>query len=71
MKDSASGRMNVMTTDFARERAARVHQIMLGHFPVNLAENPIWKAVILQPFKASRIIWELLLIILLIVDNAR
>jgi hypothetical protein len=61
MKDSIGGRMNMMTAYFAREGAASSHQIMLGNFPANLAENPIGEAVVFQPFKTSHVIGILLL----------
>ena len=45
----------------ATKRVASSHQMMLRDFPANLAENPVRPTVIFQPFKTSRIVWELLL----------
>lgn len=60
MKDSASGRMNMITAFLARERPASGHQVMLRDLATFLTVDAIGPAIVFQPFKASRIIGKLL-----------
>jgi hypothetical protein len=61
VEDCASGRVNVMAAMIARVGRSAHNAMVLGHRLALLAINTIWVEAIPKPFKAGRVIRELLL----------
>lgn len=61
VEDRASGGVNVVAATVARVGRATRNAMMFSHRFALLAIDAIWVEAIAKPFKAGRIIWELLL----------
>jgi hypothetical protein len=61
VEDRVSGWVDVMAAMIARVRRTAYNAVMLSDRVARLAKDAVWVQIILEPLKAGRIVWELLL----------
>ena len=61
VEDRVSGRVHVMAAMIARIRRTAHNAVMLCNRIARFAKDAVWVQVVLEPFEAGRVIWELLL----------